>query len=118
MRVWPVDAIDPDAMPEPIRPAEDPQDVRALVAGVVAGREVFAVASVDFVEGLPCKRVHVRVYGLDDDGLEVLWEAVLYDVPAEAEPRTLLLGDVNGDGRSELILSLTNGRFVVFAVES
>ena len=87
-----------------------PIGIRALTTGRIGGRDVLAVSFAEkdgdgTVTGRAGRSAVLRLYGVSQngDGLEVLWQSVTR--PAQGTFTHLLIADVTGDGRAELLAS-------------
>jgi len=115
VRVWPVSDLSGDTTASPLRPDEAPFDARAVTAGRIGDRDVFATAGVQLAQQGQCRNVVLRLYGMVAGRIEKLWEAILFDV--EAGVSQLLLSDLNNDGNDELTVPLGYTGIVIFSTQ-
>ena len=111
IRVWP---LDPAFVPGEASIFFEPADSKAVAAGTMGGRDVFAVASLD--DPIEADRFNwrLRLYGMHEQRIEALWEAKFYDTAWAST--NMIIVDVNGNGATELVMTAGNEEVLVFAL--
>lgn len=111
IRVWPVSQLLADERGEPMY--SEPANARAVAVGKVGERDIFVIGSVEPADFAPPTHLVLRAYGIIDDKIGRLWEAVIFDVPVLSPD--LSLADIDGNGEQELLVRLGDLGLLVFS---
>lgn len=112
LRLWRVR----DGKPEPV--FYEKANVGDVATGSLCGREVFAVARVEWTRQDPVRSdLYIEVWGITGGRPEKLWETKIFDTACSAPDAIRLdITDIDGDEREELLASWADSQgLYVFA---